>query len=323
MPLSDLALADLRAFRPTVREPADFDDFWSRTLAEANTHDLSLRVDALATVYRTIDVHDVSFAGSGGDRINAWYTRPAGVDQDLPVVVEFIGYGGGRGLAGQALHWASAGFAHLYVDTRGQGMSWGDGGSTADTAGSEPTSPGFMTRGILDPETYYYRRVFTDAVRAVHAARALPGVDVDQVAVQGISQGGGITLAVAGLVPDLVAVMPDVPFLCHFERALDVSATDPYGEITRYLAVNRHSDEQVLSTLSYFDGVNFAKRATAPALFSAAGMDGICPPSTVFAAFNAYRPDDKAIEFYRYNGHEGGTGHQREAQTRWLSARVR
>ena len=46
--------------------------------------------------------------------------------------------------------------------------------------------------------------------------------------------------------------------------------------------------EQVFKTLSYFDGVNFAARAHAPALFSVALMDAVCPPATVFAAYNAY-----------------------------------
>ena len=32
----------------------------------------------------------------------------------------------------------------------------------------------------------------------------------------GGSQGGGLTLAVAGLVPNLLATMPDVPFMSHF-----------------------------------------------------------------------------------------------------------
>ena len=58
-----------------------------------------------------------------------------------------------------------------------------------------------MTRGIEDPDTYYYRRLMTDAVRAVEAVRSLPAVAVDSVAVQGVSQGGGLALAVAGLVP--------------------------------------------------------------------------------------------------------------------------
>jgi len=98
---------------------------------------------------------------------------------------------------------------------------------------------------------------------------------------QGVSQGGGLALAVAGLVPDLLAVMPDVPFLCHFRRALEVSETNPYEEITRYLSVRRQTVDQVFSTLSYFDAVNFAKRANAPALFSVALRDLTCPPSTV------------------------------------------
>jgi hypothetical protein len=37
-----------------------------------------------------------------------------------------------------------------------------------------------MTRGIESPGTYYYRRLFTDAVRLVDAARTLDFVDSDE-----------------------------------------------------------------------------------------------------------------------------------------------
>ena len=47
----------------------------------------------------TLDVFDVTFAGFGGHPIRAWLTRPAGTREDLPVVVEYLGYGGGRGSA--------------------------------------------------------------------------------------------------------------------------------------------------------------------------------------------------------------------------------
>jgi cephalosporin-C deacetylase len=319
---ADLPPDELVAYRPDVCEPEDFDAFWARTLTEARAGDLDVRADEVDTPYRTVAVRDVSFRGFGGDRIGAWFTVPRdAADGPLPAVVEFIGYNGGRDLPGESLRWASAGYAHLLVDTRGQGARWGGGGRTADPHGSGPAAPGFMTRGIDHPDTYFYRRVFTDAVRAVDAVRTLPGVDAATVAVQGISQGGGITLAVAGLVPDLVAVMPDVPFLCHFARALDICDKDPYAEITRYLAVHRARVDDVLHTLSYFDGVNFAKRATAPALFSVALMDLVCPPSTVYAAYNHYaggRADGRDIEVYRFNDHEGGESYQRQAQIRWL-----
>jgi cephalosporin-C deacetylase len=41
-------------------------------------------------------------------------------------------------------------------------------------------------------------------------------------------------------------------------------------------------------------------------------MDDVCPPSTVFASFNAYGGDSathKEIEVYRFNNHEGGQEH--------------
>jgi cephalosporin-C deacetylase len=162
-----------------------------------------------------------------------------------------------------------------------------------------------MTRGIQSPETYYYRRLFTDAVRAVQAAREHPVVDAERIISAGASQGGGISLAVAGLVPDLAGVLADVPFLQHFPRAIEMTDAYPYKEVAAFLATQRDKAEQVLRTLSYFDGVNFAARAKAPVLYSVALMDDVCPPSTVFASYNHYA-GPKEISVYTYNGHEGG-----------------
>jgi cephalosporin-C deacetylase len=145
--------------------------------------------------------------------------------------------------------------------------------------------------------------------------------------VTGGSQGGGIALATAGLVPGLLGVLPDVPFGCHFRRSVDLSDREPYTEITTYLSVHRAHAAAAFRTLSYLDGVSFARRATAPALFSVGLMDPICPPSTVYAAYNHYGAIaggvDKEIEVYPFNEHEGGGGHQFARQLPWLAARTR
>ena len=206
----------------------------------------------------------------------------------------------------------------LVCDTRGQGGNWSVG-DTADPVGSDPAHPGSMTKGILDPATYYYRRVFTDAVRAVEAARSRPEIDPDKVAVAGGSQGGGISLAVAGLDRQVYAALPDVPFLCDFPRAVGLTTRDPYGEIVRYLMAHRSKVEQVFRTLNYFDGVHFAARSKAATLFSVALMDDVCPPSTVYGAYNAYG-GKKSIESYRFNNHEGGGTAQELRQIEWLAA---
>ena len=322
MPRFDLSPADLHAYRPDVREPEDFDDFWQTTLREhvpAGEAPTLVKVDAGLSL---VDVWDVTFAGFDAHPIKAWLVLPKDATGPLPGVVEFNGYGGGRGLPHERLVWANAGYAHLFMDTRGQGSGWGTGGDTPDPGGAGPASPGFMTRGIEDPESYYYRRVFIDAVCAVGVLRGLPQVDPSRVAVTGGSQGGAITIAAAGLVDGLAGAMPDVPFLCHFERAVGLTDADPYHEIVRYLSVHRGADERVFRTLSYFDGVNFAKRATAPALFSVAHLDPICPPSTVFAAFNHWAAEGARIVEYSFNEHEGGGGWQWPVQAEWLAARV-
>ncbi|MGZ8502486.1 MAG: acetylxylan esterase, partial [Candidatus Limnocylindrales bacterium] len=224
--------------------------------------------------------------------------------------------------AHERILWAAAGYAHFVMDTRGQGSEWSVGDTPDPDPTGAPAQPGSMTRGILDPQTYYYRRVFTDAVRAVEAARSHESVDAGRVAVTGGSQGGGISLAVAGLVGDLAAVAPDVPFLCDFPRAITFADSEPYGEIVRYLKVHRDHVEAVQQTLAYFDGAILGRRASAPALFSVGLMDETCPPSTVYAAFNHYA-GPKEIREYPFNDHEGGQGFHDIAKMRWLADRLR
>ncbi len=317
MPFPDLWPDQVASYRSSATAPADFADFWAQTLAELRSHPLQARFTPVAAGLSVFDVYDVSFAGFGGQEVKGWFIAPRGGVAEC--VVKFIGYSGGRGFAHEHLFWPATGRAVLVMDTRGQGAGWAVG-ATPDPVGSEPSQAGFMTKGIGAKETYFYRRVYADAVRAVEAARSFPGVDLSRVAVCGGSQGGGISLAVAGLLPDLLAVLPDVPYLCDFARSIVVASRDPYLEIARYLSIHRDKEASALHTLSYFDGIHFAARARAPALFSVALMDTICPPSSVYAAYNAYA-GTKEMASYTYNDHEGGGPFQERRQLDWLAAR--
>ncbi len=304
--LFDLPLEELKKYLPERTEPKDFDAFWARTLAEAQSFPLDARFELVDTGLTQVDTYDVTYNGYGGQPIKGWLLLPRNVSGPLPCVVEYIGYGGGRGLVYEWQLFPAAGYACFVMDTRGQGSGWRTGNTDDyEPQGSGPQYPGFMTRGIQSPETYYYRRVFTDVVRSIEAARSHSAIDPKRIAVNGGSQGGGMALAAAGLVPDLSAVITDVPFLCHFRRAVTMVDSDPYHEIVRYLSQHRYHSETVFNTLDYFDGVNLAARANAPALFSVALMDQVCPPSTVFAAHNHYA-GPKQISVWPFNQHEGG-----------------
>lgn len=320
MPLTDLGLSELISFRPDVDQPDDFDTFWAMTLAEARAAAGQTELRSAATPVTQLVIEDMTFSGFAGDPVRAWVSRPLAAQGPLPAVVQYIGYGGGRGLPGDHVQWALAGYVHVVVDTRGQGSVWGAGGATPDPHGSGSSVPGFMTRGVEDPHGYYYRRVFTDAVRAVDAVKELPFVDPQRIAVTGHSQGGGIALA-AGALAQVQAVLPDVAFLCAYRRGAEVAIGGPFRELASYLSVHRDSVDTVFHTLSYFDGVNFARRLCTPTLFSVALMDSIVPPSTTFAAYNHLAAEDRTIEVYPFNDHEGGVTVHWHKQVEWLASR--
>ncbi len=323
MPQTDLPLEELRRYRPDLPAPDDLWDFWEATLAEAAEWPLDVSCTPVDSGLVTVETHDVSFVGFGGSQVRAWLHLPSSGlrgDGPLPGIVQYQGYNGGRGLPHEHVFWASAGFAHLVVDTRGQGSGW-TVGDTGDPVGSAAAQPGFLTRGLLSPQDYYYRRVYTDATRALEVLRGRPEVDGDRIVVTGVSQGGGISLAVSALARGVRAVLPDVPFLCDFPRATRIAPGDPYGEIVRYLKAHRDRVDHVFRTLAYFDGAVLGRRSSAPALFSVALMDEICPPSTVFAAYHAYG-GPKEIEIYPFNDHEGGQAFQQRAQLAWLHRRL-
>ncbi|MGN6331735.1 MAG: acetylxylan esterase [Motilibacteraceae bacterium] len=304
--LTDLPLAQLRQYRPEPPAPTDLDEFWTETLDQARQHPCLLSAEPVDAGLRTLDTFDVAYRGFGGAPVRAWLTVPAGTsaEDQLPVVVEYVGYGGGRGRAHDHLLYASAGYAHLVMDTRGQGSGWSPGHTADPHSSGSPRHPGFLTDGLAAPETYYYRRVYTDAVRALDALAELPGTNPHQVAVLGDSQGGGIALAAAALSGTVQAVLPAVPFLCDMRRGSQVAARGPYLELAAYLRVHPEQVERVFDVLAYFDGAILARRCTAPGLFSTALMDGTCPPSTVFAAYNAYA-GPKEIKVWEYNEHDG------------------
>ncbi|WP_344306660.1 acetylxylan esterase [Fodinicola feengrottensis] len=315
----DRPLDELRGYRPKLDVPSDLAEFWSGTLAQARSYALDATFTPVESALRLVDVFDVRFAGYAGQPIAGWLVLPRQRSGPLPCIVQYVGYGGGRGLPHQALTWAAFGYAHFVMDTRGQGSQWSTG-VTPDVppAGATPHVPGFLTLGLPDRDNYYYRRVYTDAVRAIEAAASHPAVDTDRIVSCGGSQGGGLALAAGALADGVAAVLADVPFLCHFRRSAELAVDGPYPELVQWCHTHRQLADRAFEALAYFDGAVLAQQARPPALFSVAMRDPICPPSSVFAAYNHYA-GDADISVWEWNEHEGGGEDQILDQIQWLA----
>ena len=321
----DLPLDELRGYRPDLAEPADLRQFWQATLDDAHTHDLDVTWTPYESPLRTVDVFDVRFGGFGGQRVAAWLLLPRQRSAPLPCVVQYVGYGGGRGMPHEWLTWSAMGFPHLVMDTRGQGSTHHPGITPdLDPQGSPPHVPGFLTLGLPDPSRHYYRRLFTDAVRAVEAAASHPDVDPSRIVTAGASQGGALSLAASILrgwllAEPVAAALADVPFLCHFRRCAELATVAPYTELVEWCRHHRDQAESAFAALAYVDVAVLAPHGTTPSLWSVALRDAVCPPSSVFAAHNRYG-GAADMRVWEWNEHEGGAAFQELEQVAWLAS---
>jgi cephalosporin-C deacetylase-like acetyl esterase len=269
----------------------DFDSFWLRAKQELTAVDprfMMIRIDSLCTAKRNIYL--VEMHSLGDVLIRGWYSVPASPGK-YPVIMQVPGYSGlmlpehvdyGEDIIGFGLN------------IRGHGNSQDD---------INPGFPGFLFSGLQDKETYIYRGAYMDCVRGIDFLYSRPEVDTTRVAVEGSSQGGGLTFATAALDNTRIKVcVPQIPFLSDFEDYFQV-ATWPGSEFIGFVEnESKMSWDEVFTTLSYFDIKNLSGWIKAPLIMGVGLVDDVCPPHINFAAYNQVCSEKQYI-VYPYSGH--------------------
>jgi len=297
MPSIDLPLEQLRQYKPSLYREADFERFWESTVGEALQQPLNQELVPYNLPARGLTCYAVRFDGFKGGRIAGWYVRPD-ARGTFPAVCTYHGYSGRAPRPLDVLHLAAQGICVLTMDCRGQN------GQSQDAAVTpEGHYSGWMTKGIRDPYSYYFRYVYADALRALELLAQREEVDEQRLAVTGVSQGGGLALAVAALSERPILSLPDVPFLCDFKRAIAITPAGPYPEIPGFLRANPHLYDDAIRTLSYCDNLNLAPWIKCRTVISNCLCDDVCPPSTVFGVYN-HITAEKQIEVYPFHKHE-------------------
>jgi cephalosporin-C deacetylase len=297
MPSIDMPLEQLRQYKPSVYRESDFDSFWKSTIAEAVQQPLNAELIPYSLPSRGVECFAVRFDGYKGGRIAGWFVRPD-ARGEYPGAVFYHGYSGRALRPLDLLPFANQGMCVLSMDCRGQN------GQSQDTAVyADGHATGWMTKGIRHPKDYYYRHVFADAVRAVELLARRDEVDESRLAVTGISQGGGISLAVAALSERVTLAVADVPFLCDYRRAIQIAQSGPYLEIVSFLKAFPNMQDEAMRTLSYCDCLNLAPWIRCKTIVCNCLWDDICPPSTIYGVYHQINAEKK-MEIYPFHKHE-------------------
>lgn len=297
MPSIDMPLEQMRQYKPTLYREADFDSFWQTTVTDALAQPINAELIPYVLPARNLECYAVRFDGFKTGRIAGWYVRPNSRGK-FPGVCLYHGYSNRAHRPLDLIHLASQGICALSMDSRGQ-----NGQSQDAMVASEGHASGWMTKGIRNPQEYYFRYVYADALRALELLARREEVDASRLAVTGRSQGGALSLAVAALSDRPILCLPDVPFLCDFRRSIQIASAGPYAEIPHFLRAFPHLYEEAIRTLSYCDIMNLAPRIRCKTIVANSLWDDICPPSSVFAAYN-HIAAEKQMAIYPFHKHE-------------------
>lgn len=308
MPLMfDMPFEMLQAYQGRNPKPADLDAFWDRSLREMDAIDPQMKLDPAPFQAPFAECLDLFFTGVGGARIHAKVIRPKTARAPHPAVLMFHGYTGSAGDWHDKLGYAAAGFTVAALDCRGQGGLSEDVGGVPGT-----TMRGQIVRGLAgSPDQLLFRQIYLDTAQLAKIVMGMPDVDPARVGALGGSQGGGLTLACASLVPSIRLAAPTFPFLSDYRRVWEMDqAKDAYWELQDFFKKFdplHQREEEVFTKLGYIDVQHLAGRIRAKVLMGVGLMDTICPPSTQFAAYNKI-VSEKALAVYPDFGHENLPG---------------
>lgn len=303
MPMLDMPVEELKRYQGTNPRPEDFDAYWDRAVAEMRAVDPKVEMIKADFQAPFAECYHMYYTGVRGARIHAKLILPAGSKEPMPAVVMFHGYTDSCRWWNDKLQYAAAGFAVAAMECRGQG------GLSEDVGGVKGTTVnGHIIRGLDGEEDdFLMRHIFLDAAQLAGILMDMPKIDENRVCATGGSQGGGLTIACAGLEPRIRRIGLNYPFLSDYKRVWDMDlAIDAYAELRTYFRQYdplHEREEECFTRLGYLDVHHLARRVRAKTLMGISMSDTVCPPSTQFAVYNAIETEKQALLFWDY-GHE-------------------
>ncbi len=308
MPLTfDMTWDELQSYTGCNPCPEDLDHYWQQALAELESVDPRLEWKPASFQTEFAECLDLYFTGVRGARIHAKVLHPKQSTSSHPAVIMFHGYTANSGNWIDKLGYVAAGFTVAALDCRGQG------GLSEDVGGVQGTTiRGQIIRGLDGPsDNLLFRHIFLDTVQLTRIVMSMDDVDASRIGVTGASQGGGLTLACASLLPEIARVAPVYPFLCDYQRVWEMDqAKDAYFELQEYFRrfdPLHERETEVFTKLGYIDVQNLVPRIQGKILMATGLMDTVCPPSTQFAAYNKITAE-KSLRVYPDFAHEALPG---------------
>lgn len=306
---------DVKIIKPTVSEPSDFDLFWENSKKELSKIPLNSTMKFLPDKSSaTVNVYHVGFSSIGNTKFYGMLAVPKKTGK-YPSVLQVPGAGVRPYSADLAL--AEKGVIVFTVGVHGIPVN-------LDSAVYTDLGVGALNRyfyfNMNNRDRYYYKRVYLGCVRAIDFLFTLDQFDKKNLGIYGGSQGGALSVVTSVLDNRVKSLVVFCPALCDLTGYLENRAGG-WPHIFANDNFDLYYNKENVNTLSYYDVVNFAKRLKIPGFYSWGYNDIICPPTSMYSAYNVIKASKKLSLYYEL-GH-WISPEQKKESTEWLLSQLK
>lgn len=276
--------------KPSLPVPDDFDEFWStqkRRLAAVPTN---FRLTPVQSPQAGVECFDLQ-ADCVDVPVSGYFSKPLDAEKgSLPIILTLHGAGVRSSSLDGPANWAKQGF--LALDVNAHGIPNGRPQSFYSEL-ANGTLKDYRSAGRESRETSYFLGMFLRVLRAIDFLTAQPEWNGRTVIVYGSSQGGAQAIVAAGLDERVTFFAAGVPAMCDHTGTV-VGRVNGWPKLVP-TGPDGAPDRRALQVARYYDMVNFATRVKAAGIVTVGFIDATCPPTTVYAAFNALRGQKEMI----------------------------
>lgn len=282
--------------QPFTQEPKDFNTFWQGNLDELAKIPLSYTKE-IAKEYCTdkVDCYLVKIPVSHRKQcVYGYLFYPKNAQPGKHPVVLCPPGAGIKTIKEPLRHkyYAENGFIRLEIEIHGLDprLPKETFDDISRAFNSDPT--GYLENGIDNRDRYYMKHVYLALVRCIDLLTSLPEWDGRNVAVQGGSQGGALALVAAGLDKRVNLCVVNHPALSDMAGYTEKGRTGGYPHFNRMTGLYTPSN---ISTMAYYDVVNFARKVKATTYMTWGYNDNTCPPTTSYAVWNTLNCEKESL----------------------------
>jgi cephalosporin-C deacetylase len=267
---------DPLSIQPSTTEPSDFDAFWNKQKEALKAIPMNPVLSPISDLPNGSKQFILQLDGVDGRKIYGYLSIPKGTGK-FPAVLSLPAFGDGT--------FPSDGLVNGDFSDKANAISLIINVHNAPPNQIDPNA--YKPDVFSDANKIYARYMVLAGLRALDYITSRADFN-GSLGVCGLSQGGGLSIMLAGLDSRVSALMVDNPAFCN-HHAWRVGKAAGFPQYLKNASAQGLDTLAVNNAVKYYDAAYFLKRYRNPAMILTGYLDDITPTESVFSAASQHR----------------------------------